>query len=108
HRVEEKRRNYPAPKVSTPVTVRAHNDVSEFSTVIEVGAPDRIGLLFDITRAFADLHLDVHLAKVVTFEGRVVDAFYLRDALGEKVADRERIAEIEGTLHARLDPDQRD
>jgi [protein-PII] uridylyltransferase len=104
HRVEEKRRHYPSPKVATPVTVRAHNDVSEFSTVIEVGAPDRIGLLFDITRTFAELHLDVHLAKVATFEGRVVDAFYVRDALGRKVVDPDRVSEIAGSLHARLMP----
>jgi [protein-PII] uridylyltransferase len=102
HRVDEKRRHYPGPRLSTPVTVREDNDASEYSTVIEVGAPDRIGLLFDITRTFAELHLDVHLAKVATFDGRVVDAFYLRDALGRKVVDPVRLAEIEGSLRDRL------
>jgi [protein-PII] uridylyltransferase len=102
HRVDEKRRHYPGPKLSTPVTVREDNEASEYSTVIEVGAPDRIGLLFDVTRTFAELHLDVHLAKVATFDGRVVDAFYLRDALGRKVADPDRLAEIEGSLRDRL------
>jgi [protein-PII] uridylyltransferase len=102
HRVDEKRRHYPGPKLRTPVTVREHNDASEYSTVIEVGAPDRIGLLFDITRTFAELHLDVHLAKVATFDGRVVDAFYLRDALGRKVVDPDRLAEIERSLQDRL------
>jgi len=102
HRVEEQRATYPRRRIATAMTVRALNDVSEFSTVIEVGAPDRIGLLFDITRTFAELHLDVHLAKVATFDGRVVDAFYLRDALGQKVVDPDRIAEIEGSLRARL------
>jgi [protein-PII] uridylyltransferase len=102
HRVDEKRRHYPGPTLSTPVTVREHNDASEYSTVIEVGAPDRIGLLFDITRTFAELHLDVHLAKVATFDGRVVDAFYLRDALGRKVVDPDRLAEIAGSLQDRL------
>jgi [protein-PII] uridylyltransferase len=59
-------------------------------------------LLFDITRTFAELHLDVHLAKVATFDGRVVDAFYVRDALGRKVVDPDRLAEIEGSLQDRL------
>ena len=62
--------------------VEVDNDASDFFTVIEVGAPDRLGLLFDITRTFAELQLDVHLAKVATFGGRVVDAFYVRDDLG--------------------------
>jgi [protein-PII] uridylyltransferase len=70
--------------------------------VIEVGAPDRIGLLFDITRTFADLHLDVHLAKVATFEGRVVDAFYVRDSLGQKIVDPRRLDEIAGAVRDRL------
>jgi [protein-PII] uridylyltransferase len=104
HRVDDKRRRYAPPRFPTPVTIRAHNDVSEFSTVIEVGAPDRIGLLFDVTRTFAELHLDVHLAKVATFDGRVVDSFYIRDALGRKVVDPALLAEIETSLRARLEP----
>jgi [protein-PII] uridylyltransferase len=86
-RVDEKRRWYPAPRVPSPVTVAVDNDASDFSTVIEVGAPDRLGLLYDITRTFAELGLDVHLAKVATYEGRVVDAFYVRDGVGRKLAD---------------------
>ena len=69
------------------MTVHVDNEASDFSTVIEVGASDRIGLLHDITRTFADLQLDVHLAKVATFDGRVVDAFYVRDALGRKMIE---------------------
>jgi [protein-PII] uridylyltransferase len=70
--------------------------------VIEVGAPDRIGLLYDITSALADLTLDVHLAKVATYTDRVIDAFYVRDALGRKVTDRAQVDEIESTVRARL------
>ena len=103
HRVEDKRRHYPAPRLSSPVTVREAIDASEFSTVIEVGAPDRIGLLFDVTRTFADLHLDVHLAKVATYDGRVVDTFYLRDRLGQKVTDPAAFAAIVTTLRERLE-----
>ena len=102
-RVQEKRRHYPPPKLRTPVTIGSHNDVSEFSTVVEVGAPDRIGLLHDITRTFADLKLDVHLAKVATYDGRVIDAFYVRDALGRKIVDPAELAEIERALHERLE-----
>jgi [protein-PII] uridylyltransferase len=104
-RVAEKRRRYPPPKVSTPVTVGVDNIASDFSTVIEVGAPDRIGLLHDITRTFADLTIDVHVAKVATFDGRVVDAFYVRDALGRKIEDTTQLSEVERALHDLLDSD---
>jgi [protein-PII] uridylyltransferase len=100
-RVDEKRRWYPAPRVPTPVTIAVDNDASDFSTVIEVGAPDRLGLLYDITRTFAELGLDVHLAKVATYEGRVVDSFYVRDALGPKVAFD--LDTLDGALRARLE-----
>jgi [protein-PII] uridylyltransferase len=101
HRVEQKRRHYPGPSPEVPVEIGVHNDASDFFTVVEVGAPDRIGLLFDVTRTLAELHLDVHLAKVATYGQRVVDVFYVRDDLGRKIDDPERIAELERAVAAR-------
>jgi [protein-PII] uridylyltransferase len=101
YRVEQKRKHYAGPSAEVPVEIGVHNDASDFFTVVEVGAPDRIGLLFDVTRTLAELHLDVHLAKVATYGHRVVDVFYVRDDLGRKVEDPERIAELEGAVGAR-------
>jgi [protein-PII] uridylyltransferase len=101
-RVEEKRRRYPAPSAPSPVTVHVDNDASDFSSVIEVGAPDRIGLLYDVTRTLADLRVDVHLAKVSTLGGRVVDAFYVRDQLGRKITDSAQLDELRSALVAAL------
>jgi [protein-PII] uridylyltransferase len=103
-RVERKRGHYPPPRTQTPVTVHVDNDASDFSSVVEVGAPDRIGLLYDITRAFADLQVDVHLAKVSTLGGRVVDAFYVRDPLGRKVTDEAQLTELRHTILTVLSP----
>jgi [protein-PII] uridylyltransferase len=104
HRVDDKRRHYPAPRRPSPVTVKVNEDASDFFTVIEVGAPDRIGLLYDITRTLAELHLDVHLAKVATYTDRVVDTFYVRDELGRKVGRSTEAAEIEAAFRVRLEP----
>jgi len=103
HRVREKRRHYPVPRRDVPVRVEVDNHASDFFTVIEVGAPDRLGLLFDVTRTFGELQLDVHLAKVATFGARVVDSFYVRDDLGRKVDDLERVRELERALRARIE-----
>jgi [protein-PII] uridylyltransferase len=103
HGVADKRKRYPAPRTEVPVRVTAYNDASDFFTIVEVGAPDRIGLLFDVTRTFGELHLDVRLAKVATYGDRVVDVFYVRDELGRKVEDAEQIGEIERALRARLE-----
>jgi [protein-PII] uridylyltransferase len=98
--VAEMRRRYGP---DSPLTVAAtiDNDASEFYSVLEVAGPDRIGLLFDITRTLADLELDVHLAKVATYGGRVVDAFYLRDALGRKLDDPAVVARVERAVAER-------
>jgi [protein-PII] uridylyltransferase len=102
HGVDEKRRRYPPPRGDVPVEIRFDNEASDVFTVIEIGAPDRIGLLFDVTRTFAELELDVHLAKVATYGARVVDAFYVRDAIGLRIEAPERAAEIERALRARI------
>jgi [protein-PII] uridylyltransferase len=103
-RVEEKRRHYPPPRTDSPVTVAIDNAASDFFTVIEIGAPDRIGLLYDVTSALADLQLDVHLAKVATYTGRVIDTFYVRDALGRKFETPDQITEVEDVVRSRLAP----
>jgi [protein-PII] uridylyltransferase len=101
HRMTEKRRHYPE-RSDSPVTVTVDNDVSDFFTVIEIGAPDRIGLLYDITRTLADMELDVHLAKVATYTDRVIDAFYVRDSVGRKFDDPQQTAMVGSTMRARL------
>ena len=100
--VEEKRRSYPLPPVDSAVTVDTDEEASDFFTVIEVGAPDRIGLLFDLTRTLSELELDVHLAKVATYGGRVVDAFYVRDSVGGRIVDAQQLAAIKGALAERI------
>ena len=100
HRVREKRRHYPAP-ASVPTRVTFHDDASDFYTVVEVSAADRIGLLFDLASVFRDLGLDVHLAKVATLGERVVDAFYVRDLAGRKL-EATMAGEIEHGISARL------
>jgi [protein-PII] uridylyltransferase len=102
HRMVEKRRHYPE-RGDTPVTVAVDNDASDFFTVIEVGAPDRLGLLYDITRTLSELELDVHLAKVATYTDRVIDAFYVRDGLGRKVTEPESVSVIERSMRALLE-----
>jgi [protein-PII] uridylyltransferase len=104
HRVRQKRAQYPEPTKEASVDVTIHNDVSDVFSVVEIGCPDRIGLLFDVTATLAELGLDVHLAKVATYGGRVVDAFYVRDELGRKVDEAEREVEIERALTGRLTP----
>ncbi len=83
------------------------NGASDFMTVVEIHAPDRLGLLYDITTAMAEMALDIKLAKIATYGHDVVDVFYVRDLDGQKIADPEHVAEVERSLLHRLAPDGR-
>lgn len=77
------------------------NEASAGATVLEVRAPDAVGLLFRVTSAMADLDLDIRTARIQTLADHVVDAFYVRDSAGCKIVDPEHLAEIErALLHA--------
>ena len=97
-RLAERRRTYHRPvPVPAPddATVTFHDDASPSSTVIDVHAPDGLGVLYRITCALAELDLDIRSARAQTLGGTVVDAFYVQTRGGGKVVDRDLKAEIE-------------
>ncbi len=95
-----RRRKMLSATVSSP-SVRIHNDASSNATVIEVRAPDKIGILHRITKSLGELGLDIRHAKVQTMGNEVVDTFYVRTADRLKVLDPFHLKEIErAILHA--------
>lgn len=75
--------------------VKFDNETSTASTIVEIGGPDSIGLLYRVTRALADLDLDIYRAKVQTLGDDVVDTFYVNPPDGGKITDTDYLAEIE-------------
>jgi len=74
------------------------NEASDFFTLIEVFADDRIGLLHDITRRLFELGITIRIAKVATKVDQVADIFYVRDQEGRKLTEKERVEEIRSAL----------
>jgi [protein-PII] uridylyltransferase len=104
-RLAERARVY-ARRTFTPYPV-AHpsviidNEMSHQATVVEVRAPDSIGVLYKITHALAELDLDIRSAKVQTMGAEVVDTFYVRNRSGEKIRSSDALRELErAILHA--------
>lgn len=86
------------------VDVRVDPDAAVDASVVEVYAPDEIGLLATVAGVFAALSLDVTVAKVATTGELAVDVFYVRDR-GGKLADAARIAALTAALRTALAAD---
>lgn len=87
------------------VTISYDLDASASATVVEVHAPDDVGLLARVAATFADLDLDVTAALVSTTGAQVVDVFYVRDAKAAKVTEPLVLERLRATLVARLTTD---
>jgi [protein-PII] uridylyltransferase len=61
------------------------NDSSEESTVVQVVAADRIGLLYDILQALADAGLNIKQAHIETELDLARDTIHVTDSRGEKL-----------------------
>jgi [protein-PII] uridylyltransferase len=98
------RRYRPAPTagVDRDVRVLVDTDASASATVVEVHAPDDVGLLARVAAVFVDLELDVGQALVSTVGDRVVDVFYLRDTTGTRFDQRHAVESLRATLLSRL------
>jgi [protein-PII] uridylyltransferase len=57
-------------------------DEAAAATLVEVYAPDAIGLLATLARVFVDADLDVTTVRAATTGERAVDVFYVRDDEG--------------------------
>jgi len=100
------RRRLPPRKLAsrTPAAVEVSNEESDFYTVIDVTADDRLGLLHGLVKVIADLGLEIYVSKATTILDQVADTFYVKDANRRKVTDpalldrlrRELLAVAEG------------
>ena len=79
------------------------NDASARATVVEVRAPDAVGVLHTITGALSDAGLDIRSARVSTLGHSVVDSFYVVDGSGKKIEDEATIRDVEERILRALD-----
>ena len=87
------------PAVATRVSV--DNEASRAFTVVDVRAEDRLGLLHDVAACFAEVGLEIALAKVATEANRAIDSFYVaRD--GQKLVDPEALETLREKLEGAL------
>jgi [protein-PII] uridylyltransferase len=88
-----------------PESVSITNDESDFYTIVDVAANDRLGLLHDLTRVIADNGLEVYISKAGRVLDQVTDAFYVKDAEGSKVYDAALLEKLRRELLVAARPD---
>ncbi|MGK2871855.1 MAG: [protein-PII] uridylyltransferase [Alphaproteobacteria bacterium] len=79
------------------------NDASNTTTLIEVTARDRPGLVHDLTWALFENGVSINSAHITTYGEEAIDTFYVRDAFGLKITSKEKLKRIENVILDALD-----
>ncbi|MCR9097940.1 MAG: DUF294 nucleotidyltransferase-like domain-containing protein [bacterium] len=74
------------------------NTESEFYTLVDVIADDRLGLLYDVTRTIGEQGFEIYISKAATIKDQVTDAFYLKDGNAKKIKDSEALDRLREAL----------
>ncbi len=87
---------YMRPKSAAEPLIRVgiDNATSEKYSILEVRAPDHVGMLYAITSYLAQEQLDVAAALVDTLGSEVIDVFYISDQNGHKITDQTYLENI--------------
>jgi [protein-PII] uridylyltransferase len=84
-------------------SVEFENELSGKSTVIDVTANDRPGLLYRLTRALSEEGLDIQSAQITTQGRKIADSFYVTTSEGDKLTDPSAIKKVRAHLSGILE-----
>jgi [protein-PII] uridylyltransferase len=82
--------------------VSVDNHLSDTHTVVEVKCPDRVGLLYLITRTLAGFDLSIASARIATDIDHAFDTFYVADRHGHRIEDPDEMARVRAALEDAL------
>ncbi len=85
----------------TPVktSINIDNNISDTMTIIDIHAENKIGLLYDITKAISELGLYINIARISTKGQEATDIFYVKDIFGQKIYGDAKFEKITKTLY---------
>ena len=85
----------PSPKSARVII---SNTESEFYTLVDVIADDRLGLLYDVTRTIGEQGYEIYISKAATIKDQVNDTFYLKDSNAKKIKDPASLERLRDAL----------
>ncbi len=77
------------PEKEPEIFVRLDNVQSDFFTIIEIFAPDKLGLLYFLAKALSKWPVNIERAFISNRADLASDVFYVRTLEGEKLPDEE-------------------
>jgi [protein-PII] uridylyltransferase len=81
-----------------PTRIAINPDINPKFTVVDIAAPDRLGLLYDILRALSDAGFLIAAARITTEKGAAIDSFYITDLEGGPVTSAWSLHELNKAL----------
>jgi [protein-PII] uridylyltransferase len=91
-----------AEAVPGPPRITVDPRLSDTHTVVDVKCPDRVGLLYLITRTLSSLGLDIASARIATEIDQAYDTFYVTDRQGRRLEDPAAVERLRVALEAAL------
>lgn len=86
------------PEEELPVRVVINNNAHPDCTILEVQAPDRLGLLYHLLRAISHGGISIEAARIATERRAALDVFYLRTRDGGKLTEFNALKRLERRL----------
>src|SRR6266496_3346504 len=92
-------RHHRAPGIEFPTRISMDNETHPAYTLIEIQAPDRLGLLYDILTCLDREGVSIALSRINTQDGAAIDTLYVVDrSTDATITDPDRIK----TIHEHL------
>ena len=92
-----------APAIEFPTRIAIDNRTHPSYTLIEIQAPDRIGLLYDVVNCLDRENILIPLSRINTQAGAAIDTLYVVDGANHaKITDSHRIRMIQQHLKSAI------
>jgi [protein-PII] uridylyltransferase len=99
-KVRRTSRQHTPDEVEFPTRITIDNKAHSRYSLIQIEAPDRLGLLYDILSCLDREDISIALSRISTQTGAAIDTFYVVDrSTHSKVTDPHRIETIQKHLH---------
>jgi [protein-PII] uridylyltransferase len=84
-----------------PAGLAIDNKAHPAYTLVQIEAPDRVGLLYDLLTALGQEAVNIVLSRISTQKGAAIDTFYITDSTTRaKITDSNRIAALQRRLRS--------